>query len=390
MVRLLAANYILSDDPPKGKICRNVKAAIAAFERNNRTALDAGLIGHGSILSSVATLITLLNRPAALSRHSVALDGNISLTSSVVVEDPFRNLALFSLRDLLSELLDVGDCQHFVVCYEILRRNGLLEGICETPLNGANGPPGSPTAVSGRSLGGAGEKGVSMLAETVKKDYDLIKPSMKLGELRIREAYLAYIDILSRLGLFTAANELINASTDPYISELSKKGIRLKVGCARCGKEVAADQTSGGSGGSTAITSLFCPKCKCSSGKCVVCQMPVLGLYQWCPVCSHGGHRHCIDAWFRSRSEDCMNKRRDRVSLFKRHLIIPDDKGKRGNLNQSLHFGAISCPSGCGHRCFVSTSPRCAEDHRQPQNREDDFNELTETQYGGQPISDEK
>lgn len=341
IITLLASSYTLGRCSSKGTATRaeSIVQAVDALECNNRIALDAGLDGHASILSSVATLITLLNRSRVQNRHSVPLGENAFITSNVSVEDPFRNLALFSLRDLLSELLDAGDCQHFVICFEILRRNGLLVGISES-----YEPDTASNLKSDNTSGGV----VSSTNGPVS--------SRLLASVRVREAYLAYIDILSRLGLFTAANDLIKASEDPYISELSKKGIRLKVGCAKCGKEVSADQVSGGNG-VTAITSIFCGKCQRSAGRCVLCQKPVLGLFRWCPICSHGGHTECIKKWISRERTNAKNVQiLSRGSRILKKKSICQDIDKNPSFRRSSTVTStsqhISCPSGCGHHCF--------------------------------------
>lgn len=357
VISLLASSYVLGDCgvPGSESKAQNIKWAVDALQRNNRIALDAGLDGHASILSSVATLITLLNRSPALNRQSIPLGGNAILTSDVAVEDPFRKLALSSLRDLLSEMLDAGDCQHFVICFEILRRNDLLVGICELP---------KPSPVA--------EANLALPANERKSGGDssskIISPPLQpqprlLSTVRVREAYLAYIDVLSRLGLFTAANDLIKTSEDPYISELSKKGIRLKVGCAKCGKEVSADQVSGGAQGVTAITAIYCGKCHRSAGRCMLCHTPVLGLFRWCQICSHGGHKACIEQWL-FRQIECSKVIDDNFRggpriwrKMTRCQVVETNNNSSKKNNSQISSNSISCPSGCGHHCFLVSAP---------------------------------
>eukprot|EP00658_Telonema_sp_P-2_P028449 TRINITY_DN21796_c0_g1_i2.p1 TRINITY_DN21796_c0_g1~~TRINITY_DN21796_c0_g1_i2.p1 ORF type:complete len:103 (-),score=17.25 TRINITY_DN21796_c0_g1_i2:37-345(-) len=31
---------------------------------------------------------------------------------------------------------------------------------------------------------------------------------------------------------------------------------------------------------------------------CVLCHLPVIGLFAWCQRCSHGGHEKCIADWY--------------------------------------------------------------------------------------------
>jgi hypothetical protein len=48
---------------------------------------------------------------------------------------------------------------------------------------------------------------------------------------------------------------------------------------------------------------------------CSVCRTNCRGIYQWCQICSHGGHRSCIEKWF--LTNNCQ------------------------------------CPTGCGHKCVM-------------------------------------
>lgn len=368
IISLLASSYVLGEFGTKGNQshAQGFLWAIEALEFNHRIAFDAGLNGHASILSSVASLIRLLNRSEAMNKPGIPLGNNMILFSAVAVEDPFRLLALSSLRDLLSELLDSGDCQHFVVCFEILRRNGLLVGICESfqPIQSSSVASAADATPANRATSGVNNDDISNRA--VATPPLVPSPSRLLSALRVREAYLAYIDILSRLGLFTAANDLIKSSEDPYISELSKKGIRLKVGCAKCGKEVSADQISGVD--VTAITSIFCGKCQRSAGRCVLCHKPVLGLFKWCPICSHGGHKECIEQWFRAESiklNSTENPLRG-LKIWKKMASAPPDAKEVPSTSSRRQVagrsGFICCPSGCGHHCFSIPGDRTSSD----------------------------
>jgi hypothetical protein len=142
----------------------------------------------------------------------------------------------------------------------------------------------------------------------------------------------------------------------------------MQVGCAKCGKEVAADQVSGNA---TAITTIFCGKCRRSAGRCVLCQKPVLGLFRWCPICSHGGHKECIDEWF-SRQADGLEDDKPRLSFIRKKTLVQPEAdrdrdrekllGMRRNSSVVSAGGSpglayISCPSGCGHHCFSVAAP---------------------------------
>jgi hypothetical protein len=147
------------------------------------------------------------------------------------------------IASLLSELLEGGDCQHFVVMCEVLRKAAILDEVC---LRG------------------------------------------KITEFRVRRTYLAYLDLLTKLQLFCEANEIIKASADSYISSLSKQGVEIHTRCAKCGKELTEK--------SSTAWCLKCARCVCM---CMLCNKPVRGLLHWCPVCGHGGHLECTKQWFK-------------------------------------------------------------------------------------------
>jgi hypothetical protein len=354
VIKLLAVSYSLGRVVPDGAdptAC--VADAVEAFQSNEVIARNAGLVGHSVIMSSIAALVPLLHRSAV---QPAATDADPALAA--IERDPFRQLALQSLSEVLLELLDGGDCQHFVVCHEILRRARLLGGLCE--------PPRPKPAAADAPSGGKGA------VETKRAGKEPEGPGhRRLQDARVREAYLSYIDILTRLGQFTEANDLVVTSNDPYISELSKKGVRFKVGCSSCGKEIAADQVVGPGAKLTALTSLWCSKCARCAGRCAVCQKPVLDLFRWCPICSHGGHRECIESWFkRSSSMLCQEvpsagrrsagRRDTRLrSRAARSENRPEGRaGRRPPETRSVSpsrylegsFESM-CPAGCGHQC---------------------------------------
>ena len=125
-----------------------------------------------------------------------------------------------------------------------------------------------------------------------------------------------YLDLLTKLELFDAIGVILKYSTDEYISELNRKGSLLHLTCSRCGKELP-DGITGGNGESFSqlgCQGSWCAKCSRSVGTCSLCHQVVSGMYVWCPICCHGGHRACLKKWFEKFS---------------------------------------TCPSGCGHTCVV-------------------------------------
>jgi DNA-directed RNA polymerase subunit RPC12/RpoP len=149
---------------------------------------------------------------------------------------------------LLSELLEGGDVQHFVVACEILRTGSVLPDICR---------------------------------------------AVNLSEARVQRGYLVYLDLLSKLELFCEATDLLKATEDKYMSTLNKVGVQVGMKCATCGKEMSSETATG-----------WCERCERCVSICVVCHRPATGLVHWCPLCAHGGHLACTQRWFR-QSDDC-------------------------------------------------------------------------------------
>lgn len=149
---------------------------------------------------------------------------------------------------LLGELLEGGDVQHFVVACEILRKGGILPAVCK---------------------------------------------AVNISDVQVQRGYLVYIDLLTKLGLFCEATDIIKASEDKYISALNQQGVQVGMKCSACNKELTTNTATG-----------WCERCLRSVSVCVLCNKPATGLIHWCPVCAHGGHLACTKRWF-AQSEDC-------------------------------------------------------------------------------------
>ena len=270
VISLLARSYVLSADATGESEARGVARARSACERNLHVAASAGLASRAAIWTAALALLPSCSTASSnsscignnnnnnnnsnssgSSRSTVSAYGD-QLPDSV----PFGNELL---GNILLELLEGGDTQHFVLLCEVLRR--------------ADGLDGAALQASG------------------------------ISDIRRREAYLAYFDLLSRLQLFCAANNIIKASDEEYISKMSRQGVTIHTVCAKCGKEPPEEGTHP-----------WCVKCRRCASLCALCHKPIKGLMHWCPVCGHGGHLACTQMWFKTK-------------------------------------GNAGCPSGCGHHC---------------------------------------
>ena len=129
----------------------------------------------------------------------------------------------------------------------------------------------------------------------------------KIGDeidVRIKEEwFLAYLELLSRLKLWTIATRIIKQSDIPTINLLNQDSTLIKTLCGGCNKPVKSGK------------GWYCERCEKNTTLCSICHLPVKGLYAWCQGCGHGGHLMHVQNWIQSNQQ---------------------------------------CPAGCGHRCQYS------------------------------------
>ena len=112
---------------------------------------------------------------------------------------------------------------------------------------------------------------------------------------RVRRWTFAYVELLKRLMLFELAALVVKKATDRKVSALSQRSTTINEGVTKVESGSRWAHFKG-----TPI--------------CVVCQLPVRGLYVWCQGCGHGGHETHLREWFEKY---------------------------------------VECPTGCGHRCQI-------------------------------------
>lgn len=179
------------------------------------------------------------------------------------------------LSSIVEELLEEGDVQNCVALFEVIGSTG--------------------DALAGEALA------------------DLID----LSPERVREVYLGYLEVLQRLALWEAANELVACVDDKYIQQLYVSNTTMYAACANCRRPTGLGTAAPANGplSSSSSSSPWCGKCRAMVSQCALCLQPVRGVYVWCPGCGHGGHVKHLQEWFA--------------------------------LNQE-------CPTGCGHKCHMA------------------------------------
>jgi hypothetical protein len=287
------------------------------------------------------------------------------------------------VQDMLRELLDAGDALHFVLVREILLR-------CQR----SQAYAGLPSEISEQDA------------------FQALSPIERLQERRVTQMYLAYADLLRRWTLPQRAIDIMKYVTDPVLIQRARADVTFKLSCALCsGTELRNRELR--QRGSTA----YCAKCKVSVSYCSVCCRPVTGLVQWCVVCGHGGHFHCLQQWFRScRSQTVTSSSSGTATTPATGVsstssgagagmssLVANTGGGASQINgTTMHSTVLSsttsanaygtagghaaasastvvntiqytnsnnkaCPSGCGHRCAapkVSHSPYLTDDMR--------------------------
>ncbi|KAL7686822.1 putative WD40/YVTN repeat-like-containing domain superfamily, coatomer alpha subunit [Plasmopara halstedii] len=131
-----------------------------------------------------------------------------------------------------------------------------------------------------------------------------------MGKAWLQHIYMHYIDLLHQLQIYTTANELIANCSDQSIRQMNMKSTSVYFNCARCSKSL---ESSGPR--ELGVPLSLCTHCSNPATLCSICQLPVRGLYVWCPVCAHGGHLNHLTEWFAQETV---------------------------------------CPTGCSHHCSLS------------------------------------
>lgn len=229
---------------------------------NYQVAKDAGLECRAAIWSTANALLAF---PASPPAHAAATTS----TGEIAAETSSKTMISFAvplLGQLMLDLVNLGDCQHFVVLCEILAQYNS-----------------------------------QLLRESLE--------SANISQLRKREAYHCYISLLQKLRLFASANSIIKQQIRTETGNIfTQEATIMHLSCAKCGKELPEHQNIHHNPQVAAATSLlpYCQKCNQSVGLCVLCQRPVQGLFLWCQVCGHGGHRPCLRLWF-EREASCAS-----------------------------------------------------------------------------------
>ncbi|KZO96812.1 WD40 repeat-like protein [Calocera viscosa TUFC12733] len=113
----------------------------------------------------------------------------------------------------------------------------------------------------------------------------------------------AYLEMLSRLQLFTAAAEVRKYFQAPEVQDATNSGTQVDSSCARCKKALRGEPLSRGSLGNPGNYA-YCKNCNRTASRCSICHLPSKGLFFLCPTCGHGGHEECYRDYYLSHPMD--------------------------------------------------------------------------------------
>ncbi|KAG3153813.1 hypothetical protein PI124_g11074 [Phytophthora idaei] len=99
-----------------------------------------------------------------------------------------------------------------------------------------------------------------------------------MGKAWLQHIYMHYIDLLHQLQIYTTANELVANCSDQSIRQMNMKSTSVYFNCARCSKPLESAGPS-----ELGVPVSLCTSCSNAATLCSICQLPVRGLYVWCP-----------------------------------------------------------------------------------------------------------
>ena len=230
------------------------------------------------------------------------------------------SLVLPTVRSLLLERADAGDVQTCVAICEVMQVIS-APSATGTHISQARDKTASS---SGRTVGRGAPGGATVEAH-------IRIPGLDLNV--VREWYLAYIEILQQMCLFSHATAVIRSCNDPFIGALNQQSTTIHESCPSCRKPLQGVTTIDGDNGNeqrVLTIQRACKSCRKRVGLCFLCHQPVKGMFVWCPGCGHGGHLDHAIEWFSGE----------------------------GSANGPQEY----CPTGCGHKCnmlqHINSFPR--------------------------------
>ncbi|KAF9475478.1 hypothetical protein BDN70DRAFT_883675 [Pholiota conissans] len=127
----------------------------------------------------------------------------------------------------------------------------------------------------------------------------LVSPKeLDISQSRVERFLDSYIELLSRLRLYTSAAYLRKYCDIEDIRKPTMLETTIYTSCGKCRKPLL--RPAGTVKGTTACKGGFsyCLACKQSCMMCSICRLPVRALLFHCSVCNHGGHQDCYRRYY--------------------------------------------------------------------------------------------
>ncbi|TRM56232.1 hypothetical protein BD626DRAFT_441257 [Schizophyllum amplum] len=182
---------------------------------------------------------------------------------------------------------------------------------------------------------------------------------LHVGPRRLGRFLDAYLDILTRLQLHTAAAYVRKFCTVQDVRKESTMETTLYTACMKCRRALLAPPSA------TRGAFAYCAACR-AFFLCSICRLPVRGLLFHCALCGHGGHQTCYRAYYLPRPmveipDGGLPESRGRS------LTRPDADvaaaadgsteaggGSRSPVAMAPVLAGHPCATGCGHFCWAT------------------------------------
>ncbi|OCH91390.1 WD40 repeat-like protein [Obba rivulosa] len=195
----------------------------------------------------------------------------------------------------------------------------------------------------------------------------LVAPKeLKVSKARTLRFVEAYIEVLNRLRLHTAAAYMRKFVDADEIRALTSTQTTVYTACSKCRKAIIVPLTALKRAGKPGGSYAFCQTCRTATTVCTVCHLPVRALVLACPVCSHGGHPDCLQKYYRGRPLTQISAP-SRASSSPRHSRHPShvpNQHPPSGLALSLSGGARASASPAPSSATFTAEPRRASPPR--------------------------
>jgi len=203
----------------------------------------------------------------------------------------------------------------------------------------------------------------------------LIAPQeLGLQKKRISRFLDAYIDLLTRLRLYTCSASIRKFCQEEGIRNATLLETTIYTMCGKCRKPLTIPAGTQTLEQASKGAYSYCPTCKSSVVICSICRLPVRVLLFQCSVCSHGGHQECYRRYYMRRPMTELptlflpaSELRGRSMTRDVSPALGDDRNSPvGGFDHPVEHSPVQarqaaklvghpCAAGCGHYCWAAS-----------------------------------